>query len=83
MPYFAAKQRQANGSYRRIATANPTFRKRQVARILGTTIGLQEWQVLDGDLPFPARLTNAGFVPQRGVLRPAKPTLIGRSPSNC
>jgi hypothetical protein len=24
---------------------------------------LQEWQVLDGDLPFPAWLANVGFVP--------------------
>lgn len=25
--------------------------------------GLQEWQVLDGDLPLPARLANDRFVP--------------------
>lgn len=45
--------------------------------------GLQEWQVLDGDLPFPARLTNVGFVPHHviaeGQLPSAgKPELSGK-----
>ena len=40
---------------------------------------LQEWQVLDGDLPFPAGLANDGFVP---VLPLRMSTLSGRSASN-
>lgn len=35
MAYLTVKQRQANGSSRRIATANPTFRKRPVLRAQG------------------------------------------------
>lgn len=29
---------------------------------------LQEWLVLDGDLPFPGWLGNVGFVPLQGIL---------------
>ncbi|WP_272800101.1 hypothetical protein [Sphingobium sp. AntQ-1] len=35
----------------------------QYHAFLESWAGLQEWRVLNGDLSFPARLANVGFVP--------------------